>query len=278
MSNSKQTPKDQTPQQPQQSEQSQEQLTQPNLLPIINGNARIALQKAWQRLLPLIGDKNANSELGFAAQIIAKSAELKGCPVKSIEDSVVNAARVGLTLNPSLRLGSIFARGGKAVYEIGYMGYIVLLKRGGGVKYIDAYIHYEDEDFKFEPTTGSLHHVPEYVVTEEEQKARKILGCYSRAVLLTGDVVFNYMPIWEINKRRAFSEGHEEKGSAWTQWEEDMVKKTAIRRHFKLLISDSTNEQLREAVRIEDESNTMNFPSAQRPSLLDFDFDDDDNA
>ena len=36
--------------------------------------------------------------------------------------------------------------------------------------------------------------------TESEQKQRKIIGCYSRAVLLTNDVVYCFMPYWEIEK------------------------------------------------------------------------------
>lgn len=272
MSNSKQTPELPLQNQPTAETPTTKEVSQPKILPNINGNVRTALLQAYQKAVNLIGEKQASAELSFASQIIAKNPALQKCQMTSIIDSVVNASRVNITLNPALRLAYLIPRRDIAVLEISYMGYITILKRGGGVKYIDAFIVYADEDFRFEPTTGKLYHTPTFALTEQEQKSRKIIGCYSRATLPSNDVVFNYMPIWEINKIRGFSQNKDEKWSTWNMWEEEMIKKTAIKRHFKLLISDSTNEYLHEAIRIEEENNPMNF-APQKSSLLDFDFD-----
>jgi len=247
------------------------EVSQPKISVNINGSVKNALVQAYQKAVNLVGEKKASTELSFAAQIISKSSALQKCQLSSIIDSVVNASRVGLTLNPSLKLDYLIPRKNVAVLDISYMGYITILKRFGGIKYIDAYVVYADEDFRFEPTTGRLFHTPIYALTEHEQKSRKIIGCYSRATLPSNDVVFNYMPIWEINKIRGFSQNKDEQWSIWNIWEEEMIKKTTIKRHFKLLVSDTDSEQLHNAISLEEENNPMNFPTAKN-SLLDFDF------
>ena len=58
------------------------------------------------------------------------------------------------------------------------------------------------------------------------------------------------MPMWEIEKVKKFSEGSESKWSAWQNWEEEMIKKTVIKRHFKTLVSNSEISEVVEALRL----------------------------
>jgi recombination protein RecT len=176
-----------------------------------------------------------------------------------------------VTLNPALRLAYLVPRKGAATLDISYMGLITILKKSGGCKYVDAFIVYQDEDFNYNPALGTIQHTPHFATTEAEQKARKMIGCYSRAVLPSNDTVFCYMPYWEIEKVKRFSEGSESKWSAWTTWEEEMVKKSVIKRHFKMLVSGSEAAEVVEALRIEEENNPL-VKQPTKSSLFDVDF------
>lgn len=230
-----------------------------------------ALKKAFQKVSLLIGESEAIRELGFAVQLISKSASLQKCSANSITDAVINCARAKITLNPALRLAYLIPRKNVATLDISYMGFITILKKSGGCKYIDATCVYVDEEFQFNPAEGTLKHTPYFAMTEVEQKTRKIIGCYSRAVLTTNETVFCYMPFWEIEKVKRFSEGSEAKWSAWQNWEEEMIKKTVIKRHFKMLVSGTEIEDIAEAIRIEEENNPL-VKQPTKSSLFDLDF------
>ena len=237
----------------------------------LSSEVAVALQTAFRKCVNLIGKDEALRELGFAQQIIAKSPTLQKCSSNTIIDAVVNASRANVTLNPALRLAYLVPRKGAATLDISYMGLITILKKSGGCKYVDAFIVYQDEDFNYNPALGTIQHTPHFATTEAEQKARKMIGCYSRAVLPSNDTVFCYMPYWEIEKVKRFSEGSESKWSAWTTWEEEMVKKSVIKRHFKMLVSGSEAAEVVEALRIEEENNPL-VKQPTKSSLFDLDF------
>jgi recombination protein RecT len=238
----------------------------------LKAEVNVALKTAFQKVSLLIGQNEAVRELGFAAQLISKSPALQKCNASTIIDAVVNCARAKITLNPAMRLAYLIPRKTTATLDISYMGFITILKKSGGCKYIDATCVYIDEEFQFNPAEGTLKHTPYFALTEAEQKNRKIIGCYSRAVLPSNDVVFCYMPFWEIEKVKRFSEGSDAKWSAWQNWEEEMIKKTVIKRHFKMLVSGTDIEDIAEALRIEEENNPL-VKQPTKSSLFDLDFD-----
>jgi len=231
------------------------------------------LRVAFDKCAKLIVVGEAQKELGFAAQIISKSPTLQKCNAQSVIDAVVNSSRVGITLNPSLRLAYLVPRKGIATLEISYMGMITILKKSGGCKYIEAFIVYQDEAFQYSPAEGTLTHTIYHATTEAEQKQRKIIGCYSRAVLLTNEVVFCFMPMWEIEKVKRFSEGSDSKWSPWQNWEEEMIKKSVIKRHFKTLVSNAEITEVIEALRIEEENNPL-VKSSPKKNMFDFNFEE----
>jgi len=124
---------------------------------------------------------------------------------------------------------------------------------------------------------NKITHKPCYAKTEEEHKSRERIGCYSRATLPNGEVVFEFMPMWEIEKVKRLSEGSSSKYSAWQTWEEEMIKKVVIKRHFKMLISGNPSEALATALQVENENNGLiggfgvpngNLTSKKKPSLM----------
>jgi len=226
---------------------------------------------AYEKCISLIGMKEASREISYAIQIISKNKELQKCSVQSVMEAIVNGSRANVTLNPNLKLSYLVPRKGIACLDISYMGLITILKKSGGCKYIDAYVVFQDEDFSHNPASGEINHTPYYARTEAEQKKRISIGCYSRAVLPSNDVVFCYMPYWEIEKVKRMSEGSSSSFSAWNTWEEEMVKKSVIKRHLKMLVSDSEAVEVVEALRIEEENNPL-VKTPNKPSLFNLDF------
>jgi recombination protein RecT len=239
-------------------------------------NWKSSLKEAHGKFVAINPEK-AQSELGFAMQIFQNSPTLQGCDPQSILNAVVNVARTSVTLNPVMRLAYLVPRKGKCVLDFSYMGLVAMLRDNNCIKSISAHIVYEDEEFDYDVAYNKITHKPSYAKTEEQHKSRGRIGCYSRATLPNGEVVFEFMPMWEIEKVKRLSEGSSSKYSAWQTWEEEMIKKVVIKRHFKMLISGNPSEALTTALQVENENNALigggfgvpnNITSKKKPSLM----------
>jgi recombination protein RecT len=204
-----------------------------------------------------INPEKAKSELGFAMQIFQNNPSLQKCEPQSILNAVVNVARTSITLNPVMRLAYLIPRKNKCVLEFSYMGLVAMLRDNGCIKTISAHIVYEDEQFEYDVAENRIYHKPRWAKTEQEHNQREVIGCYSRATMPNGDVVYEFMPMWEIDKVKRMSEGSNSQYSAWQTWKDEMIKKSVIKRHFKMLISGNPTEALSTALAIENENNTL---------------------
>jgi recombination protein RecT len=225
---------------------------------------RTSLKDAHSKFIAINPEK-ATSELGFAMQIFQNSEALQKCDPQSILNAVVNVARTSVTLNPVMRLAYLVPRKGKCVLDFSYMGLVAMLRDNNCIKSISAHIVYEDEEFDYDVAYNKITHKPRYAKTEDEHKSRGRLGCYSRATLPNGEVVFEFMPMWEIEKVKRLSEGSGSRYSAWQTWEEEMIKKVPIKRHFKMLISGNPSEALATALQIENENNNLINSFEEKP-------------
>jgi phage RecT family recombinase len=245
-------------------------------------NWKSSLKEAHTKFTAINPEK-ATSELGFAMQIFQNSDALQRCEPQSILNAVVNVARTSVTLNPVMRLAYLVPRKNKCVLDFSYMGLVAMLRDNNCIKSISAHIVYEDEDFDYDVAYNKISHKPRFAKTEEEHKSRQRIGCYSRATLPNGEIVFEFMPMWEIEKVKRLSEGSGSKYSAWQTWEEEMIKKVVIKRHFKMLISGNPSEALATALQIENENNSLigSFDSKpvlskKKPSLMNaFEFEEE---
>jgi len=245
-----------------------------------------SLKEAHTKFIAINPEK-ASLELGFAMQIIQNNDDLQRCDPKSILNAVVNVARTSVTLNPVMRLAYLVPRKGKCVLDFSYIGLVAMLRDNNCIKSISAHIVYEDEDFDYDVAYNKITHKPRFAKTEDEHNSRGRIGCYSRATLLNGEVVFEFMPMWEIEKVKRLSAGSNSIYSAWQTWEEEMIKKVVIKRHFKMLISGNPSEALATALQIENDNNNLissleekpqNQLGVSKPSMMSiFDIEEEDN-
>ena len=213
-----------------------------------------------------INPEKAKSELGFAMQLFQNSESLQKCDPQSILNAVVNVARTSITLNPVMRLAYLIPRKNRCILEFSYMGLVAMLRDNGCIKSISAHIVYEDEDFDYDVANNKIYHKPRFAKTEKEHNEREMIGCYSRATLPNGEIVYEFMPMWEIEKVKRMSEGSSSKYSAWQTWRDEMIKKSVIKRHFKMLISGNPSEALSTVLSIENENNPMTHSFDKKPA------------
>ncbi len=201
--------------------------------------------------------RKALREIGFVYQMMQQNELLRNCEPQSIINAVTNIARTSITLNPVMRLAYLIPRKGKCILDFSYMGMISLLKNNGNILKINAYIVFEDEDFKHDIVENIIYHTPRYAKTEAEHNKREVLGVYSVAKLPNGEIDYCFMPNWEVEKVKSSSTGSSHPSSPWNNWKDEMIKKTVIKRHFKTLISvnDSINENLSNMMEIENINN-----------------------
>ncbi len=228
-------------------------------------NWKRAIKNSYAKFMS-IDPERANTELGFALKIVSKNPKLQLCDPDSIIESVVNIARTNLTLNPVLRMAYLIPRRGSVCcLEPSYMGLIALLKETGSVRDISARIVYCDEKFIDDPISAKLVHEVKYAKSEEENKTREIFGAYSRALLPTGELVFEFMPYWELKKIEALSQGN-----VYEKWDLEMYKKTIMKRHFKTLLTipGTKTPNLSKVLELENQNMSIEIPEKKGSRMV----------
>jgi recombination protein RecT len=221
------------------------------------GNTEIAVRERESKLLVFQAEKqftasneykmNFNREAGFAIQILTNNPYLMKCDPDSVKHAIVNVALTGITLNPALKYAYLVPRKVrnelKCILDISYIGMIKILTDAGAVKNVDAGVIYAND--KFDYRRGSdpyFKHQPSL-----SNRGEKI-GAYAIAFLRDGGFQFEILGREEIEKIRNTSESYKNeegrKYSPWETWEDEMWKKSALKRLFKLLPKTNFSEQL----------------------------------
>lgn len=194
---------------------------------------------------------NFNREAGFAIQILSNNPYLLKCDPDSVKHAVVNVALTGITLNPALKYAYLVPRKVKnelkCILDISYMGMIKILTDAGAVKNVDAGVIYQNDRYDFRRGSDPyFKHIP--ALSDRGEK----IGAYAIAFLRDGGFQFEIMGREDIEKVRATSESYKNeegrKYSPWETWEDEMWKKTVLKRLFKLLPKTNFSDQLIAAI------------------------------
>ena len=194
---------------------------------------------------------NFNREAGFAIQILTNNPYLMKCDANSVKDAIVNVALTGITLNPALKYAYLVPRKVKGdlkcILDISYMGMIKILTDAGAVKNVDAGVIYSNDKYDFRRGSDPyFKHQPALA-----NKGEKV-GAYAIAFLRDGGFQFEILGREEIEKIRATSESYKNeegrKYSPWETWEDEMWKKSVLKRLFKLLPKTNFSDQLIAAI------------------------------
>ena len=218
------------------------------------------IEKLEPKMLKVLVDPIAvKREISFAKQLIASSAILQKCTVDSVLVSVFNIVNIGLSLNPASKESFLVPRFNRAknVWEAslqpGYVGLVKLLTDAGTVVKVTTQVVYENDRIDMDIATGEVSHKPCLVKKNRGEK----IGCYSQAVLPSGLKQAEWMEFEEIYKIRECSESwkntEKRSSSPWFNHEDEMSRKTVIRRLYKYLPRSGKNlEKVNEAIRFDD--------------------------
>lgn len=184
-----------------------------------------------------------HKETEFALQIIEKSDFLTKVALgnkQSFRNAIVNVAAVGLSLNPALKLAYLVPRKVDGAYaiclDISYMGLARLLTDSGAVRLIRAEVVYEKDHFEYQGPFTLPVFKPDCWADERGSKK----GVWAAIKTLDGDYSVGFMSLKEVYKiRDRCSESYkahvkEGKTTPWVTDEDEMIKKTIIKRDYKL--------------------------------------------
>ena len=209
---------------------------------------------------------DADKMIYVALETVRADSFLRQCEPLSIVQSVLEASQLGLMLGNKLGHAYLVPRRDKKANNIlkcqlliGYRGFIALAHRTGKVSSIYPAIVHHGDQFSLKLGTGrQLVHVP----VLDQAKRGEWIGAYAVVEFRDGRTDFEWMTRQEIEKVKQCSESAGEAWSPWRRFEDEMIKKSPIRRMAKRLCLSSEDITLIEAA-VRDEYREMGVEEAQ---------------
>jgi len=210
---------------------------------------------------------DADKMIYVALETVRADSFLRQCEPLSIVQAVLEASQLGLMLGNKLGHAYLVPRRDKKANNIlkcqlliGYRGFIALAHRTGKVSSIFPAIVHQGDQFSLKLGTGrQLSHVP----LLDASKRGDWIGAYAVVEFRDGRTDFEWMTRQEIEKVKQCSESASEAWSPWRRFEDEMIKKSPIRRMAKRLCLSSEDMTLVEAA-VRDEFREMGVEEEQR--------------
>lgn len=226
----------------------------------------VQIKEALVASRPTFEEMNVNKisfakELEWAMQVFEGNSYLQGMEANTVKNSLVNIALTGLTLNPVMKQAYLVPRKGKCCVDPSYQGLIKIATDTGSVKSIKAKPVFSNEPFEIEQGT---HGFVKHGICKDGNKGKRI-GAYSIAVLNDGSDHVEWMYEAELMGIRARSESVKaKKTSPWDTDEDEMVRKTVVKRHWKYLPKSDRAIMMNQAIAFDDENNGIDFDAEQQ--------------
>jgi len=203
-----------------------------NALAIITG----AIQEVRDDFSRVLVDRSISfeRESGFAIQILqnnefAMKIAMGARP--SLLAAITNIAAIGISLNPARKQAYLVPRGGKICLDISYIGLLDIAIASGSIVWGQAELVRENDAFrKVGMDKQPIHEFEPFAKNRGE-----IVGAYVVVKLHNGDYLTTIMDLEELRSIRNRSESWKRNsGGPWSTDEGEMMKKTVIRRAYKL--------------------------------------------
>lgn len=197
---------------------------EPQTITLLKASAK-AIAQALPKHVP--ADRFAR----IALTALRANADLQRTDPGSFLACLLQSAQLGLEPNTPLQHCFLIPRrkgdGMECTLQIGYQGMIDLARRSGRVKSITAHVVYAADRFSY--TLGDderIEHVPSM-----DGERGEVRYAYAIATLDDGSKIRRVVPRWEIEKARSLGA----RNGPWGAHFDEMAKKTAIRRLYKML-------------------------------------------
>lgn len=177
---------------------------------------------------------------------------------QSLKNAILNIASIGISLNPIKKHAYLIPRKGSVCLDISYLGCCEIAVSSGSVKFVQAKIVREKD--RFEVLGISQEPIHQYQPFGDRGE---VVGVYCVAKIHDNTFLTETMSINDVYAIRDRSESFKKKSGPWFTDEEEMIKKTVIRRASKLWPRVDINDRLDLAVAAIDEIDGIDF-SAER--------------
>jgi len=159
-----------------------------------------------------------------------RTTALGRCEPTSVIGCVLRAAQLGLDPDPMLGRAYFVPHGQTCTLIVGYRGLIEMAYRSGEIASIDAHVVHELDDFRYSLGTSAFVH---FVKALDDRGP--ISHAYAICVLKAGATIIEVMTRGEI----AHVRGASKTGNVWRDHEDEMTRKTVIRRLLKRVPSST---------------------------------------
>ena len=207
-------------------------------------------------------DRSVDEMLKMAVIAVTDSPKVLECSPISIYRSFMQTCQMGLSLSPVLNEAHLIPYGGTCTLQVGYRGWIKLVKESGEVQDIRAVAVYENDEFC---VTHGLK--PDIKHTMASGPRGVPSHVYAVADFKNGYQRFEVVPWSDIEKAKQLSKRGGKVNPAWAMWEEEMGKKVAIKRLVKTL---TLGANVARAAAIEHNANEGLFLDPQVDGVEDF--------
>jgi recombination protein RecT len=203
-----------------------------NALAIVTG----VIQEARDDFSRVLVDRSINfeRESGFAIQILQNNdfaMKIAMGSKQSLIAAVTNIAAIGISLNPARKQAYLVPRGGKICLDISYIGLLDIAIASGSILWGQAELVRENDAFR----KVAMDKQPIHEFEPFAKSRGAVVGAYVVAKLHNGDYLTTTMDLDELHSIRDRSESWKRNSSGpWATDEGEMMKKTVIRRAYKL--------------------------------------------
>lgn len=182
---------------------------------------------------------NFEAEAGFAIQTLTNSDyafKVAMANRQSVINAVNNVSAIGISLNPAKKQAYLVPREGRICLDISYMGLLDLAIQSGGLKWGQAELVYQNDTFKLR----GFDEPPLHERNPFSKDRGSIVGAYVVVKTSTGDFLTTCMSIDEVLEIRDRSQAWQSyvnkkaRSCPWATDEGEMIKKTVIKRAYKL--------------------------------------------
>jgi len=183
-------------------------------------------------------------ESQFALQAIQKNDTLAKCHIHTVQNSVINVAAIGLTLNPALGYAYLVPEKGECNLKVSFKGLLKIATDSGSIKWVKAEIVKANDKFTYRGACT----LPEHEMNPFGDRGATV-GVYCVAKTFDGDFLVDVMSAEEIGKiRKAAKQDY-----VWSAWPDEMAKKAIIKRASKQWPKTYRDDRLDRAIAVVNE-------------------------
>lgn len=210
-----------------------------NQMAAIENNVYGVLEQA-NRLAKVHNCVNMDAEKNYAIQQLCKNdmaAKTATSNPVSVQNAILNLSSIGISLNPALKHAYLVPRDGAICLDVSYMGLMHLATEIGSIQWGQAKIVYANDTYE----NQGLNKEPIHKYNAFGDRGEKV-GVYCTVKLPNGDFLTEEMSAADVLKVRETSKSKNSQYSPWNTFEDEMWRKSVVKRASKYWPKSNTEK------------------------------------